>query len=69
VLADVIGIAEVPMPLLGQCLYDARSGGIGWLVSRRWAILSLLCGIYEKRILIMAVLEHRRSQNLPTCTS
>jgi len=69
VLADVIGIAEEPMPFLGQCLYDARSGGIRWLVSRRWTILSLFCGISEKRILIMDVLEHRRSQNLPPCTS
>jgi len=65
VLADVIGIAEEPMPLLGQWLYDARPGGIWWLVNRRWTILSLFCGISEKQILIMAVLEHRRSQNLP----
>lgn len=50
-LADVIGIAQEPMPLLGQCLYDARSGEIGWLVSRRWTILSLFCGISEERIL------------------
>ena len=55
-LADVIGIAEEPMPLLGQCLYDALSGGIGWLVSRRWTNLSLFCGISEKRIFVMAVL-------------